>query len=178
MSDFIAYKPMDVEHNVKAAVENLRKAYWNNETEKVGRFYIEAEGIIISALVHDNYTVCKAYGDSGDCISRSALREESQTICKDCNIKTLKPELCKSCFMADYLKLIDNAQAVEPRTEYGTDGQPYKLTMTNGKEYERPQGEWEDYSADFYKCPECGYLLNKLCPKCHNEVILPKGGAE
>lgn len=43
---------------------------------------------------------------------------------------------------------------------------------------ERAQVEWEDYSADFYKCPECGYLLNKLCPQCHNEVILPKGGAK
>ena len=43
---------------------------------------------------------------------------------------------------------------------------------------QRPHGEWEDYSGDFYKCPECGYLLNKLCPRCHNKVILPKGGAE
>ena len=41
-----------------------------------------------------------------------------------------------------------------------------------------PKGEWEDYSVDFYKCPECGYLLNKLCPQCHNTVVLPKGGAE
>ena len=41
---------------------------------------------------------------------------------------------------------------------------------------ERQQGEWEDYSVNFYKCPECGYLLNKDCPNCQNKVILPKGG--
>lgn len=41
---------------------------------------------------------------------------------------------------------------------------------------ERTQGEWEDYSVNFYKCPECGYLLNKDCPCCQNKVILPKGG--
>ena len=33
--------------------------------------------------------------------------------------------------------------------------------------------EWEDYSIDFYKCPECGYLLNKDCPCCQTEIILP-----
>lgn len=49
--------------------------------------------------------------------------------------------------------------------------------IANGIPYE-PQGEWEDYSVDFYRCPECGYLLNKDCPHCQNKVILPKGGAE
>ena len=36
-----------------------------------------------------------------------------------------------------------------------------------------PRGEWEDYSVDFYRCPECGYLLNKDCPHCGSKVILP-----
>lgn len=40
-------------------------------------------------------------------------------------------------------------------------------------ESKRPQGEWEDYSVDFWKCPECGYLINKFCPQCYNKVILP-----
>ena len=35
-------------------------------------------------------------------------------------------------------------------------------------------GVWENYSIDFYKCPECGYLLNKDCPHCQSKVILPK----
>ena len=44
---------------------------------------------------------------------------------------------------------------------------------------ERPQGdEWIDYDNTFYKCPDCGYLLEKCCPQCQNKVILPKGGAE
>lgn len=43
---------------------------------------------------------------------------------------------------------------------------------------QRPQGEWIDYNNTFYKCPECGYLLEKCCPQCQNKVILPKGGTE
>ena len=43
---------------------------------------------------------------------------------------------------------------------------------------ERPTGKWEDYSVSFYKCPECGYLLEKDCPRCQTKVILPKGGEE
>ena len=42
----------------------------------------------------------------------------------------------------------------------------------------RPQGEWIDYDNTFYKCPECGYLLEKCCPQCQNKVILPKGGID
>lgn len=42
----------------------------------------------------------------------------------------------------------------------------------------RPQGEWIDYDNTFYKCPDCGYLLEKCCPQCQNKVILPKGGAK
>lgn len=43
---------------------------------------------------------------------------------------------------------------------------------------ERPQGEWIDYDNTFYKCPDCGYLLEKCCPQCQNKVILPKDGAD
>ena len=51
--------------------------------------------------------------------------------------------------------------------------------IRNGTPHEeRSPGEWEDYSVNFYKCPECGYLLNKFCPSCYNEVILPTGGAD
>jgi rubrerythrin len=41
---------------------------------------------------------------------------------------------------------------------------------------ERPHGEWIDYNNTFYKCPDCGYLLEKCCPQCQNKVILPKEG--
>lgn len=46
------------------------------------------------------------------------------------------------------------------------------------EEQERQTGEWEDYSVSFYKCPECGYLLEKDCPRCQNKIILPRGGRE
>lgn len=31
------------------------------------------------------------------------------------------------------LKIIDNAPTIEPRIEYGTDGQPYRLFMSGGQ---------------------------------------------
>jgi hypothetical protein len=50
------------------------------------------------------------------------------------------------------LNAIDNAPTVEPRIEYGTDGQPYRLFMSGGQVVtdmlqgwryeERRQGEW------------------------------------
>ena len=99
MSDFVEYKPMDVEHNVKAAVENLRKAYWSNETEKVAKAFTEAEGIIVSAICHDTYTVCKPVDTSGDLISREALKE------------AIKDNGYSHYF--EILDIIDNAPTVE-----------------------------------------------------------------
>ena len=53
--------------------------------------------------------------------------------------------------------ITDNAPTVEPRIEYGTDGHPYKLSITNGKEYDRPSGIERDvvgyeglYSVDIF----------------------------
>ena len=47
------------------------------------------------------------------------------------------------------------------------------------KAYEvKSQGEWIDYDNTFYKCPDCGYLLEKCCPKCQTKVILPRGDVE
>lgn len=55
----------------------------------------------------------------------------------------------------------------------------YKQAIIDGKtNFSRPQGEWIDYDNTFYKCPDCGYLLEKCCPQCQNKVILPKGGTE
>lgn len=50
----------------------------------------------------------------------------------------------------------------------------YAIELMDGTE--KPQGEWIDYDNTFYKCPECGYLLEKCCPQCQNKVILPFGG--
>lgn len=54
----------------------------------------------------------------------------------------LKEEVNKKNVVGRFnmLLLIDNAPTVKPRIEYGTDGQPYILSITNGIE-ERPQGD-------------------------------------
>ena len=73
------------------------------------------------------------------------------------------------------IEAIDNAPTI-PQPEF-KDG--YKQAIIDGKtNYSRPEGEWIDYDNTFYKCPECGYLLEKCCPECQTKVILPKGGAE
>lgn len=59
MSDYKKYKWMEPDYNVQAAVENLRKAYWSNETKKVAKIFTDAEDIIISSICHHGYTVCK-----------------------------------------------------------------------------------------------------------------------
>jgi len=71
--------------------------------------------------------------------------------------------------------IIDNTPTI-PQPDF-KDG--YKQAIIDGKtNYSRPEGEWIDYDNTFYKCPECGYLLEKCCPECQTKVILPKGGAE
>ena len=83
------------------------------------------------------------------------------------------------------LELIDRAPTIEPNKDYGAI--QYSEGYNDGfmsakeliiKEPERPKGEWIDYNNTFYKCPDCGYLLEKCCPQCQNKVVLPKGGAE
>lgn len=53
------YKPLEPDYNVQCAIENLKMAYWSNEPEKVAKNFTEAEDIIISAICHHGYTVCK-----------------------------------------------------------------------------------------------------------------------
>ena len=84
----------------------------------------------------------------------------------------------KVVFLDKLLEKIDNAPTVEQFDD--TELQRaigYADGYSKGRE-ERPQGEWIDYDNTFYKCPECGYLLEKCCPQCQNKVILPTGGAE
>ena len=70
------------------------------------------------------------------------------------------------------IEAIDNAPTVEQKYYERI------IAQINPAYEARPQGEWIDYDNTFYKCPECGYLLEKCCPVCQNKVILPKGGAE
>ena len=74
---------------------------------------------------------------------------------------------------------IDNAPTVSLQDIYQEGHYDGHLEgYTKAINEKRPQGEWIDYSNTFYKCPDCGYLLEKCCPQCQNKVILPKGGAE
>ena len=94
----------------------------------------------------------------------------------------LKEEVNKKKVVGRFntLLLIDNAPTVDTFTfddmKKGINV-GYKAGRLSEK-WERPQGEWIDYDNTFYKCPDCGYLLEKCCPQCQNKVILPKGGAE
>lgn len=53
------YKPLDVEHNVETAIENLKEAYFSNDTEKYAKVFVEAENIIISAILFNGYHLKK-----------------------------------------------------------------------------------------------------------------------
>ena len=106
--------------------------------------------------IHTAIAQSKPYNPSGDCISRSDLRKEvvGMMINKADDLEEVEFEI--NATLASVCEAIDNAPPVEPR----------------------PKGEWIDYDNTFYKCPDCGYLLEKCCPQCQNKVILPKGGAE
>ena len=53
------YKPLEVDYNVKAAVENLKTAYWSNDYEKYAKAFTEADQMIVSAICHYGYIVVK-----------------------------------------------------------------------------------------------------------------------
>lgn len=92
----------------------------------------------------------------------------------------------------------DNAPTVEPmvepRIEYGTDGQPYRLFMSGGKvvpellqggQYEgTPKGEWisgriNSGDGTYCKCSICNFVdysssRENTCPNCKSPM---KGGS-
>lgn len=107
---------------------------------------------------------------NNDLISREVLKKALEERCSESWDGALDFDQIK--------EVIDNAPTVEQFDD--TELQRaigYADGYSKGRE-ERPQGEWIDYDNTFYKCPECGYLLEKCCPQCQNKVILPKGGAE
>lgn len=158
MSEFKEYKPMEIEHNVKAAVENLRKAYWSNETKKVAKHYTEAEDIIISAICHQHYTVCKETTE-GDLISREALRNEIQ------HLRNANPSYSHNCDVVDrqdVLDEIDSAQAIPLPSNQIAWEQGYEAGLAQGK-HDRPKGEWinhrNDYGHNIADCSLCGKTM-------------------
>lgn len=131
------------------------------------------------------------YNPSGDCISRRVLKNLLSDKSIPIKFEEEKREEWSNSLgmtLGDIYTTIDNAPTVEPRIEYGTDGQPYKLSMTNGKEYDRPQGEWIIIKSPLsnetiVKCDKCGdeFIGNDVedynfCPNCGADMR--KGGAE
>lgn len=53
------YKPLEIDYNVKSAVENLKTAYWSNDSEKYAQAFAEADQMIVSAICHYGYIVVK-----------------------------------------------------------------------------------------------------------------------
>lgn len=60
------YKPLEPDYNVQCAVENLKTAYWSNDSRKMAMVFVEAEEIIMSAICHHGYTVCKQTSEDND----------------------------------------------------------------------------------------------------------------
>ncbi len=85
-------------------------------------------------------------------------------------------------WLKDYKRLLEQ-EPITDRIEYGTDGNAYRLTVSNGKEFkqEPKTGRWiekDGYDGDtYYDCSECGESWTtiegtpwnngmKYCPNC------------
>jgi hypothetical protein len=147
---------------------------------------------------------------SNDLISREALRKAIETWDKFACLPNGELEPFRSLehpemfepyvHVRDILHAIDNAPTVEPRIEYGSDGQPYRMFMSSGQVVpdmlqgwryeERPQGEWKyaQYDANpnigNWHCSGCGHIVfggysqkpyYNFCPNCGAKM---NGGAE
>lgn len=76
-----------------------------------------------------------------------------------------------------FTEIIDNAPTIEPRIEYGTHGQPYRLFMSGGqvvpdtlqgrKYEERPQGKWYKNGQSFITPNK---FLSYCCSICHSDL--------
>lgn len=102
------------------------------------------------ATIADAIAQSTPYNPTGDLISRETLLNEfdskCQRMCPTCEYHKWNSKLKRyEC------ELINTAPPVEPRIEYGTDGHPYKLSMTNGKEYERTKDDWRDNLIEVFR---------------------------
>lgn len=53
------YIPVDIDHNIKVALQKLKESYWSNDYKNMAHQFKEAEEIIISALVFGNYDIVR-----------------------------------------------------------------------------------------------------------------------
>ena len=111
-----------------------------------------------------------------------------ETNCVDC--KYYGTDTCQS---RESHKMAIKALEQEPitdRIEYGTDGNSYRLTISNGKEFEQEPktGHWIDTDewretvdgfeqwGYFRKCSKCGYVfkfleIDNYCPNCGIKMV-------
>ena len=112
---------------------------------------------------------------NNDLISREWLKDAFDNLCcHDCkNCRNFRNE--DSFYKCN---LLENAPTVEPRIEYGTDRQAYKLFISGGqvipdmlqgcKYEERPTGHW-------IKVADC-YCWHWECENCHRRPLRTSTG--
>lgn len=134
----------------KELIESYRKIVLPFVSNQLCKADFEGQGEIDKTEFEQDFNeildlAISSLNPQGDCISREALKEEVRKHAEYYADRTEEDRYntgYTEC-ACEILDFIDNAPTIEPRIEYGTDGQPYKLSMTNGKEYERPQVEKE-----------------------------------
>lgn len=93
--DIKKYKTLELDYNVQCAVENLKTAYWSNEPEKDAKNFTEAEDIIISAICHHNYTVCKELQGEW---KHEVIGDKSCVLCNQCFLHfDCESNFCPNC---------------------------------------------------------------------------------
>lgn len=116
-----------------------------------------------------------SYNPSGDCISRSALREAIfYHDYSPCKIDENANEIMRQARI-----IIDNAPTVEAYTSEDIVKYVSATEDLVREKLERPKGEWV-YRTDiaFFTCSKCdgiGYIRDKFCKHCGAEM---QGGAE
>ena len=90
------YKPLEHDYNVQCAVENLKTAYWSNEPEKDAKNFTQAEDIIISAICHHGYKVCKQ--SQGEWITTRTMIHDGNPYCSICDEENIiRSNFCPNC---------------------------------------------------------------------------------
>ena len=55
----LEYKPLDIEHNTKVAIKNLREAYFSDDYDINADEFKKAEDVIIDAILFYGYELKK-----------------------------------------------------------------------------------------------------------------------
>ena len=133
---------------------------------------LEAYKVAIEALAQE---------PCGDAISRQALLDAIDNERK--SLLDMGMKGAEHIVVHHARRIIEEMPSVTPaeRVEYGTDGNAYKMSISNGKEYETERiGHWIDrevYDADRWKCSKCGrteQYQENYCPHCGAKMVEPQ----